>query len=112
MTGHACEVEGGNHLGPAVRYVATARYPWHAPVWLCPRHGTYLPIAAVRAHVTGESVARAIAVFTGAGNRLADTEATEPEPDPEQEPEPAPTLRVVRTPSLPPATDLEQPRAT
>ncbi|MBR7672428.1 hypothetical protein KDA82_05145, partial [Streptomyces daliensis] len=64
MTGHACEVEGGNHLGQAVRYVATARYPWHAPVWLCTRHGAYLPIAAVRAHVTGETVARAITVFT------------------------------------------------
>ncbi|GAB2819132.1 hypothetical protein [Streptomyces daliensis] len=92
MTGHACEVEGGGHVGPVMRYLPTARYPWHNPVWLCPGHGAYLPLAAIRADVTGETVARAITVFTGAGKRSAD--ATEPEPDAE----PPPALRVVGPP--------------
>ncbi|MGW7519158.1 hypothetical protein ACWGJ2_26585 [Streptomyces sp. NPDC054796] len=92
MTGRTCEVEGGGHVGPVVRYLATARYPWHEPVWLCPLHGAYLPLAAIRAEVTGETVARAITVFTGAGKRRTDD--TEPQPDAES----PPTLRVVRTP--------------
>ncbi|MGW7518914.1 hypothetical protein ACWGJ2_25335 [Streptomyces sp. NPDC054796] len=69
MTGRTCEVEGDGHVGPVVRYLPTARYLWHNPVWLCPGHGAYLPLAAIRAEVTGENVARAITVFTGAGKR-------------------------------------------
>ncbi|MGW7516471.1 hypothetical protein ACWGJ2_12840 [Streptomyces sp. NPDC054796] len=89
MTRHACEVEGGGHVGPVVRYLPTARYPWHNPVWLCPGHGAYLPLATIRAEVTGETVARAITVFTGAGKRRTDTEPVDPAP---------PALRVVRNP--------------
>ncbi|GAB2786876.1 hypothetical protein [Streptomyces daliensis] len=84
-----CEVDGGDHVGPVMRYLPTARYPWHNPVWLCPWHGAYLPLAAIRADVTGETVARAITVFTGAGKRRTDTE-----PDPKA----APALHVVRNP--------------
>ncbi|GAB2815195.1 hypothetical protein [Streptomyces daliensis] len=80
MTGRACEVEGGGHVGPVVRYLATARYPWHEPVWLCPGHGAYLPLAAIRAEVTGETAARAITVFTGAGKRRTDTESVDSAP--------------------------------
>ncbi|GAB2791837.1 hypothetical protein [Streptomyces daliensis] len=86
-----CEVEGGGHVGPVMRYLPTARYPWHEPVWLCPGHGAYLPLAAIRAEVTGETVARAITVFTGAGKRSA-------EPEPDSEAEPPPALRVVGPP--------------
>ncbi|GAB2827387.1 hypothetical protein [Streptomyces daliensis] len=94
MSRPQCEVEGDRHVGPVVRYLPTARYPWHEPVWLCPRHGAYLPLAAIRAHVTGETVARAITVFTGAGKHRTDTEPVEPEPGDE----PPPALRVVRAP--------------
>ncbi|GAB2780903.1 hypothetical protein [Streptomyces daliensis] len=80
MTGHACEVEGDDHVGPVMRYLPTARYPWHNPVWLCPGHGAYLPLAAIRAEITGETVARAITVFTGAGKRRTDTESVDPTP--------------------------------
>ncbi|GAB2774882.1 hypothetical protein [Streptomyces daliensis] len=91
MTRPQCEVEGDGHVGPVMRYLATARYPWHEPVWLCPGHGAYLPLAAIRAEVTGESVARAITVFTGAGKRPTGTTTAEPE----QDADPAPALRVV-----------------
>ncbi|MGW7517377.1 hypothetical protein ACWGJ2_17480 [Streptomyces sp. NPDC054796] len=91
---HKCAVEDDRHVGPVVRYLPTARYPWHEPVWLCPGHGAYLPLAAIRAEVTGETVARVITVFTGVGKRPAPTEPAEPEPDAE----PPPALRVVRTP--------------
>ncbi|GAB2802535.1 hypothetical protein [Streptomyces daliensis] len=85
-----CAVEGDRHVGPVVRYLPTARYPWHEPVWLCPWHGAYLPLAAIRAHVTGETVARVITVFTGAGKRPTDDTA----PDAES----PPALRVVGPP--------------
>ncbi|MGW7518794.1 hypothetical protein ACWGJ2_24720 [Streptomyces sp. NPDC054796] len=75
-----CAVEGGGHMGPVVRYLATARYPWHEPVWLCPGHGACLPLAAIRAEVTGETVARAITVFTGAGKRSTDAPETQGAP--------------------------------
>ncbi|GAB2823298.1 hypothetical protein GCM10027091_62870 [Streptomyces daliensis] len=37
-----CAVEDDRHVGPVMRYLPTARYPWHEPVWLCPWHGAYL----------------------------------------------------------------------
>ncbi|MGW7517427.1 hypothetical protein ACWGJ2_17735 [Streptomyces sp. NPDC054796] len=80
MTRPQCAVESGGHVGPVVRYLATARHPWHEPVWLCPWHGACLPLAAIRAEVTGETVARAITVFTGAGKRRTDTESVDPAP--------------------------------
>ncbi|MGW7516257.1 hypothetical protein ACWGJ2_11755 [Streptomyces sp. NPDC054796] len=79
---HECEVAEDRHEGDVREHVIAG------PLWLCARHRRYVGYALDRISVTGEELARAIAVLSGAGKRPTHTD-TEPAP---------PTLRAVRTP--------------
>ncbi|MGW7515656.1 hypothetical protein ACWGJ2_08680 [Streptomyces sp. NPDC054796] len=81
-----CGVEDTVHEGAVCEHVTAGTSPHHRPLWLCARHRRYVGFALDRIAVTGEELARAIAVLSGAGKRRADAE---------QGTEPPPALRVV-----------------
>ncbi|MGW7517503.1 hypothetical protein ACWGJ2_18130 [Streptomyces sp. NPDC054796] len=88
---HECDVAEDRHEGDVREHVTAGSSPYYRPLWLCARHRRYVGFALDRVVVTGEELARAIAVLSGAGKRPTDTES---EPDAE----PPPALRVVPAP--------------
>ncbi|GAB2827323.1 hypothetical protein [Streptomyces daliensis] len=89
---HECGIEDTAHEGDVREHVTAGASPYYRPLFLCDRHRWYAGRALDRIAVTGEELARAIAVLSGAGKRRTDTE-----PEPDAEPAPV-VLRVVRTP--------------
>ncbi|MGW7518381.1 hypothetical protein ACWGJ2_22630 [Streptomyces sp. NPDC054796] len=87
---HECDVAEDRHESEVREHVTARSSPYYRPLWLCARHRRYVGFALDRISVTGEELARAIAVLSGAGKKRAEAEQdTEPAP---------PALRVVRTP--------------